>query len=143
MLIDEPRVLLQAEDPILRMIGTLNGNKESCRLTEGVYQITSFGSSDFLRDYNQYPDIATGCYGVCDNHEQILEQNPELSDPSRQFVITLTPVVKANQSPDSGWRWHKWGEYIGTQNRSGCEYLYDEPEIEQVFCYHVYEKKLG
>lgn len=33
----------------------------------------------------------------------------------------------------------KWGEYIGKHNPQ-CEYLYDEVGIEQVYCYHVYEK---
>jgi hypothetical protein len=39
-----------------------------------------------------------------------------------------------------GWRWHKWGPYIGTQEPK-CEYIHDEPEIEEVFTYHVYELK--
>ena len=33
-----------------------------------------------------------------------------------------------------GWRWHKWGPYIGTQDPQ-CEYLADEPEIKEVFVY--------
>jgi hypothetical protein len=139
MLVDEPRVL--RPDPILLMIGSINNNQQSCRIREGVYLITHFGGSDFLPDYDSWGDLTTGPYGVCDNFEQVLAANPELEDPRRKFVVTLTPVVKASQSPDGGWRWHKWGEYIGTQNRSGCEYLYDEPEIEQVLCFHIYEKK--
>lgn len=57
--------------------------------------------------------------------------------------MILTPVRKADQTHDGGWRWNKWwGPYIGSQ-RPQFEYLYDEPEIDEVFCYHIYEKKLG
>jgi hypothetical protein len=48
-------------------------------------------------------------------------------------------VIKANQSHEGGWRWHKWGEYIGKYEPQ-YEYLYDEPEIEKVYVYHIYEK---
>ena len=36
------------------------------------------------------------------------------------------------------WRWHKWGPYIGTKEPK-CEYLYDEPEIDKVVIFELYE----
>jgi len=48
-------------------------------------------------------------------------------------------VIRKDLEPtDGGWRWHKWGEYIGTQNPQ-MEYIHDEPEIEKVYVYHIYE----
>lgn len=97
----------------------------------GEVEVYSFGS---IGSFN--------AYGVCDNYQQILDQCKELVDsPTRQFVITLAEMCKEDQEPDGGWRWHKWGPYIGTQEPT-TEYLFDEPIIERVFCFHIYEKKI-
>ena len=76
-------------------------------------------------------------YGVCDNYQQILEYLPVETDP-RKFIIVLTPIYKKHEPCRYGWRWEKWGEYIGTQ-KSVADYLYDEPYIDMVYVYHVYE----
>ena len=63
------------------------------------------------------------------------------------IVISVTEMRKDEQPEDGGWRWHKWGEYIGKQEPK-CEYLYDEPNIDSVYVFHIYavrpklEKKL-
>jgi hypothetical protein len=77
-------------------------------------------------------------YGVCDNYEQVLNNYPELQNSDKKFVVSLTPMTKSEEPESGGWRWHKWGEYIGEQHPTH-EYLYDEPEIEEVFVYHIYE----
>lgn len=102
-------------DPISIIIGQVNGNEFFPHyLDEGVVLRPDFGSSVFLPDYEHYPEnLSIGEYGVCDNYMQILDQCPELQDPNRIFLITLTPIKKEKQSPKYGWRWHKWGEYIG------------------------------
>ena len=79
-------------------------------------------------------------YGVCDNYQQILDQCPEIVTGERRFVITLAEMRKDGQPDQGGWRWHKWGPYIGTHEPQ-CEYLHDEPVVENVFCFHIYEKK--
>lgn len=77
--------------------------------------------------------------GVCDNYHQITEKYKEiLSNPEKNYVIGLSTVKRENQSEDGGWRWHKWGSYIGTQNPQH-EYLYDDKHIDKVFCFHIYE----
>lgn len=82
-----------------------------------------------------------GSYGVADNIEQVLEKyKPYVDDPEHHFCFSFTEVRKDQQSDWGGWRWHKWGEYIGTQEPQ-CEYLYDEPVIESVFVFHVYRVK--
>lgn len=102
----------------------------------------------FVEPYEQYPvDIGPAdagewdfypMYGVCDTPEQAREYFKHLEDSNRQFCLTFVHIRKADQYPTGGWRWHKWGEYIGTQNPQ-YEYLYDEPDIEEVYTFHLYE----
>lgn len=81
-------------------------------------------------------------YGVADNIQQVLEFYRQfIDDATRQYVIEITPMRKSEQAPRGGWRWHKWGEYIGTQNPQ-CEYLYDEPLIEEVVVFHIHEVEI-
>jgi len=91
-----------------------------------------------MSGYEHYTD-GIDAYGVCDSVEQLLAACPELEAPGRRFVVTVTPVKRANQPADGGWRWHKWGDYIGTQNPQH-EYLYDDVHIDMVLCYHIFEK---
>lgn len=149
MLIDEPAVMRAARDPILMLVAGVRGGAITPEpVIKGVYEIGHFGSSDFLRGfYEQYPSLSgdtepyIGCYGVCDDVSNLLDRIPLLVDSPRQFVVTLTRVKRdlSNKGCGGGWRWHKWGAYIGNQEPT-TEYLDDEPLIEQVFCYHVYER---
>lgn len=134
MLVSEPRALFL--DPILCALAE---GKPGQELRPGVYEIHHFGGSHFLRDYDSWPETTVGPYGVCDNLDNLLEKCPELENSDRQFVVTLTRIRKDDQPPEGGWRWHKWGGYIGSQDTQ-CEYLYDEPEIDEVLCFHIYEK---
>ena len=141
MLISEPRCL--ELDAISAMLGRISGNMTiQHEVAKGIYLRPDFGSSSFLNPgYEDYPRLKNiGCYGACDVYQQILDLEPGLvNDPNREFVIRLTSVKKANQSEEGGWRWHKWGEYIGVHEITS-EYLYDEPIVEEVLCYHIYEK---
>lgn len=90
------------------------------------------------------PDYKKVQYGVADSVDQIKEYfKEEIEDPNRKFFITMTPVWqdKENKGKGGGWRWHKWGEYIGKLN-SQCEYLDDEDfgdDFKYVICFHIYE----
>jgi hypothetical protein len=124
------------------ILDCIAGGRKAELIQEGIYKVHHFGSSNFPHGYESYPDFANedfNAYGVCDNVEQLLEACPELRGSDRKFTVMLTPIVKSEQSSDGGWRWHKWGPYIGTQNPQ-YEYIYDEKDIEQVFVYHIYEK---
>ena len=86
-------------------------------------------------------------YGVSDNIEQIKEYYKEWFDSSEtKWVITVTPVFqhKENAGKGGGWRWHKWGPYIGNLEPK-YEYLDDEDFGEDfqgyVLCYHIYPVK--
>jgi len=92
----------------------------------------------FAPDYNKVQ------YGVCDSIEQLKEYyKEEIEDPNRKYFIACTPVFqdKSNRGKGGGWRWHKWGEYIG-KLKSECEYLDDEDfgeDFKYVICFHLYE----
>ncbi len=78
-------------------------------------------------------------YGVCDSPEQFLLQLGDfLNKDSRKFCVSFTEINKSERNSEGDWRWHKWGPYIGVQEPT-TEYIYDEPVIERVYCYHIYE----
>ena len=140
MLIDEPTAL--CVDPILAIVGSLHGDSESKRLGLGMYQVSHFGGSHFMPKYEDYPEDLgdIDCYGVCDYPAQVLERCPMLGEhPKRSFVVIFHRLLKKDEDESGGWRWHKWGEYIGDQ-KPQREYLHDEPEIEEVWTYHIHEK---
>lgn len=111
------------------------------RVQAGIYEISHFGGSFYMEGWDHFPDFGQRApYGVCDNLEQVFDLYPELNASSREFVVTLHLLLKSEQPEEGGWRWHKWGKYIGLQNPQR-EYLHDEPEIDKVYTYHIYEKQ--
>jgi len=134
-------------DPIQRLIAEANSNDPDIRRhRQGVYEIGSFNFEYMMVGFKdsfetRHPSIeGTDFYnvGVCDNYQQVLDKWPIIETETRKFVMSITPIVKANQPPQGGWRWHKWGDYIGV-HQPQCEYLYDEPQIDKVYVYHIYE----
>lgn len=80
-------------------------------------------------------------YCVCDNVDQALRfWKAKVADPQRAYVIALSVVRRhpENRGKGGGWRWHKWGRYIG-RKRPHCEYLDDEPNISEVFVAEIFE----
>lgn len=78
-------------------------------------------------------------YGVCDTLDQVVARWPVLAASPRCFLITGTEICKADQPSHGGWRWHKWGDYIGTTTPRH-EYLYDEgPDIEAIWVFGILE----
>lgn len=69
-------------------------------------------------------DLDFSSYGVCDNYEQILKAMPYLETNKNHHIITMCPIHKKDQPEWGGWRWHKWGEYIG-EHEIKHEYLYN------------------
>lgn len=94
-------------------------------------------SRDAVMDYLAYEKNAW-TYGTADNLEQVVQFYNDNKDNyfTGHHVILCYKVVKKPEEPCSGWRWHKHGEYIGTQNPK-CEYLNDEPEINEVICFSI------
>ena len=134
-------------DRVMAMIAQANGeNLEDGtyfeKYMDGVYRHDGFkfNFDSFIKS-NTYDTILNDWVssGVCDSYVQVLEYYEKLfSDPNKKYVVGLSTVRRSDQSPEGGWRWHKWGRYIGTQNPQH-EYLYDDKCIDQVYCYRIYE----
>lgn len=150
-----------AETP--RPIDRLTGCFVSCGLNPRDYfarHIVQGEGGQFVPSSGDYPEFPTGklvarfedkiiynqwvnCYGVCDSPQQFIDKfGKRLEADPRQFVICFTRVRKADQYEHGGWRWHKWGPYVG-KGRPTTEYLYDEPKFEEVYCYHIYHVEEG
>lgn len=114
------------------------------KLAAGIYQSSWWnfeldfrGHQDYRLDYPDLP-LDFPCYGVCDSPEQLQSLLPaELLTNETPYVISMAPILRSEQEP-GGWRWHKWGPYLGVQHPT-TEYLHDEPLIEQVWTFHVYQ----
>lgn len=88
---------------------------------------------EVFEKYNELPND----YGVADDVDQVLKYyKTYIDDKDRKFAIIITPVLRSEEPSDGGWRWHKWGEYIGNQNPSS-EYLYDETDIDKIVLFSV------
>lgn len=91
--------------------------------------------TEFTKDPNDV-FCGMGPYGVVDNPAQFFELIGEkLRKSERWFCIQLQQITKKD---DTGWRWHKWGPYYGKQEPQ-CEHIGDEPVIEEVWIFHIYE----
>lgn len=77
-------------------------------------------------------------YGVCDSPEQFMEKiGHQLEASPQDYMVELIPLTPET-SP--GWRWHKNGEYIGTQEPM-AEHLGDESVIKLVYSFGIYRRK--
>jgi len=115
----------------------------------GIYQSScpfNFPDDEFIEKLDGYSvdtlyDIEE--YGVADNVEQIKQfYKEQIEDKKNKFVIAVTPVwqEKENKGKGGGWRWHKWGIYIGNLNPQ-YEYLDDEEfghDFEYILCFNLY-----
>lgn len=156
--IADPRTVHSVISGRRRRSGALEGE----RIGKGLYLCTHWNFDDclpgkwqkFLHDAEDYhvpfavggakadrPWDAASEYGVCDSPEQFMELIGKHLDAieDQEFVVSFVKLCKADEPPDGGWRWHKWGPYIGTQKQR-CEYLAHEPEVEVVYTYHFYRR---
>lgn len=96
---------------------------------------------EYARDFTNPKDpldyIST--YGVADNIAQIQEYVKEQEAKGYDFgkcVINIRPILRKHEPAQGGWRWHKWGSYIGNFKHC-CEYIHDEEGIEMVLCFSI------
>lgn len=121
------------EDEFLEKIDGFNYNNSRLKKGEDIL--------DLFRD-GKYVEQ----YGVADSINQIKDfYKDQLRDPANNFIIAVTPVFqdKNNKGKGGGWRWHKWGQYIGKLT-SQCEYLDDEEfgeDFEYILTFHLYSVK--
>jgi len=130
-------------------LGKELGYEDPKRIQKGLYLSGMMNFEFDFRDSNdvshekRFPEISDGdwfgSFGVCDTPEQLMERLPKVvTEGPRKFVISVTPILKEDQPEHNGWRWHKWGTYIGDKNPTH-EYLADEPDIERVYVFTIYE----
>jgi hypothetical protein len=97
------------------------------RLQEHLLNVHDQGS-DFLYDY-----------GVCDTpHQFMVRYLDQLKTFDRDICVFFVHVPK-NPDIQQGWRWHKWGPYVGYGTPT-CEYLADEELFDDgIYTYALYE----
>lgn len=106
----------------------------------GGMMIWGRNSPEFYMEYPWLGDL--NAYGVCDSPQQfIAKYTAQLSEDQRTFFVTFTHIAKEpeNKEVGGGWRWHKWGPYIG-EGTPEQEYLDDEDGFaDGVYVYHIYQ----
>jgi len=142
------------QDPFLSQMACLMGRGVGVeRISKGFYSCGHWNFEWHLPDEKSWEKCAdlTGvklpdgddlhCYGVCDSPAQLSEMvAAQLDKLADEFVVALVRLRRSEEPPEGGWRWHKWGPYIGTRHPQH-EYLAHEPEIEEVWTYHVYQRR--
>jgi hypothetical protein len=159
MLVD---ITYKGSDPVGALVADMGGRDgfQPAQLCKGVWQWGNFNPEyevhESLKVFPELgpqapPNESTGdrfrrmiaaptSYGVCDCYSQVTdnaEYSAVLCDPDRRFTIFVVELLRKNEVP-GGWRWHKWGPYIGVHEPQ-CEYLNDEPDIERVFTFSIKE----
>jgi hypothetical protein len=142
MLVDLPPDWRTRRDPIGVILKGLD--YAPTRVARGVYE-SHFNFYYDIRSLvkSEYPfidslDIGPHPFGVCDHWSQITERWPVIDLADEHYLISLTPIRREEEPPEGGWRWHKWGPYIGNQ-RPRHEYIFDDTHIDVVYCYRIFE----
>lgn len=118
----------------------------------GIYRCRfdfNFPSFEFseeikINDNSIFPNYDKSTYGVADNLEQVKEYfSYQIADTENKYIISLTPVFqhKENRNKCDGWRWSRWGPYIGKLERQ-FEYLDDEDfgdDFKSVLFFELYK----
>lgn len=96
-------------------------------------------SNDISRSYFTIEELNS--YGVCDTPKQFFDKFGRLiAKDERPICLVFTHIKKEPEKAFTrgGWRWHKWGPYVGEYEPT-TEYLDDEQEFcDGVFVYHLY-----
>lgn len=112
--------------------------------------------------YKRYTHLA---YGVSDNATQVLDNLYHALEtyltkdntydfftrgkrlykfltghPDAVYFIRFTPVFNHHNGAIGGWRWRKWGTYLG-KHTPQYEYLDEEENIDYVLLWHLYPLK--
>ncbi len=106
---------------------------------EKKHEINSFlggRTDDRVKFFEMLSEHFMGEGGICDDYHQVLARIPSLIDSDKKFCVLLTPLVIKNEFPR--WRWDMFGDYIGNQKPTET-YINDEPNIELVFVFEIYQ----
>lgn len=148
-------LILEEDDPNLDTTGiyleALNARHHIERLTD--YKTVNPMSNKYLYTVNTYgvADNATQVIRHLDNSLKTYFYGNDFDDefylgkslvkmielyPEYKLVLLMTPHVNTKNCSWGGWRWHKWGEYIGVHEPQH-EYLSYEKGIDYVLSYDL------
>jgi len=135
----------RVHDPVGRMLGILSPLGQDYKIhglglieighwnPEFIFEMTD---ADKWADFDRMSE-----YGVCDSPVQFHEYHGALLEADRRRItVFFVHVAKdpENAGEGGGWRWHKWGPYIG-DHLPTTEYLDDEAGFDDgVYTYHAY-----
>lgn len=124
----------------------IDGYPTGKELFKGIYN-QGYNASNYFKRHltvtEMYPrDLLCQCYGVVDSPKQFQTKFSEsLESDSRQLLVSVAHIPKdsSNKGKGGGWRWHKWGQYLG-DGHPRQEYLDDEDKFENgVWVFNVYD----
>lgn len=138
----------QYMDPTMGLIlGMIGGGREARgELKPGLVEISHFSADQAFKvkdnEWDEHEKFGCDFYGVADSPEQAFAHaEKHLGAREEKFCVFVTHIAKdpSNAGRGGGWRWHKWGPYIGTSNPT-TEYLDDEAEFNDgVYVFHIYQ----
>lgn len=116
------------------------------KINTGLFLVVGFNFHLYLNGdwldwagHADRPSDLESWYGVCDSVEQFVKRfGSTLESDPHGYCVSFTRVAKAEQPSAYGWRWCKWGPYVG-EGEPTTEYLFDEPNFTEVFCFHVHK----
>lgn len=151
-------IILEEDDPTMDFTGVymthLNGDHDIDNLTnhrklkphEEPNDLFICGVSDNATQVKKYIDECIYAYQHNDETnidkyfegEDLVQFIDAMEKENRDygFVLLLTPIVNEHNGEWDGWRWHKWGEYIG-HHKIKHEYLNDEKGVDFVFTWEL------
>lgn len=152
-------IILEEDDPNMDITGVymthLNGdhdidgltNHRTLQFSEEPVHLYSWGVSDNATQAKKYIDECIMAYqqgldyeGIGDffQGKQLVQFMQAMEEENREygFVLLLTPIINEHNHKWGGWRWHKWGEYIG-HHQIEYEYLNDEDGVDFVFVWKL------
>lgn len=103
------------------------------------------GDSYDFNAWRQLDVLKVPPMGVCDSIDQFDAKYGEAlrADELLDWCVFFTHVAKdpSNAGKGGGWRWHKWGQYVG-EGEPKQEYLDDEDGFDDgVYTFHVYRTR--
>lgn len=116
-----------------------------CPIAKGIYVDNAlntllelqFMKREFQVFENDFRE--TDLYGLCDNEMQVCNKYKDLlEDKNRKFIIVLSNIYRNCQPDEYGFRFHKWGKYIGDYEIT-CEYLKNQTNMDKVVVYCIIE----
>ena len=148
-------LILEEDDPDLDTTGIY---MEALNARHHIERLTDYTTVNPMGDKCLY---TANLYGVADNATQVIRHlensvktylfGNDLEDdfwlgralvkmielyPEYKLVLLMTPHVNTKDCSWGGWRWHKWGEYIGVHEPQH-EYLSCEQGIDYVLSYDL------